>query len=200
MYGDYLFIVRVIKMSETKTHIYRAQDGVIQMALGRGGTPFVLARCKEWTLEVTSVLEGYWEIGRRFPVAQIEGNADINGAIKKAAWDASMLRLAIGSSDPTNRLRDILASQSNPLTVMSEQNFARRLPEFSISGSVRSEVEEAIVLQVAVTGCKLGKWSMGIISNEFVMEDCSYKGTGFIINSLYRLSGDLAPKPPRTDW
>lgn len=169
-----------------QSYVYKGQDSIIEAKMGYlpEEPEFVLARVQEWELRTTVDLDEYFELGHLYPTALHESNMRIRGRIRKAVWDTTILKYAMGSNNPA----DIKAYIGQPAVQSVEKNLPRYLPEFSITGKIRSRVTGSDVVTVKLNRCKVADYTLRMVQNDFIFENFEFKATEILALGEYLLS------------
>jgi len=109
-------------------------------------------------VHVNTDLQGYYEVGHRFPVSLHPENIHISGKINRAYVNGALLFLLLGKgANPTQ------SSEPFPEPVLAMQ---LTLQDQAVPGN-RCEVD--------LEGVKFENWGFSIPENDFVMENVTFK-------------------------
>jgi hypothetical protein len=159
------------------TNVYTGADGSIALSTGSDteGTAaqgiidanalLVVGRAQGVTIEVTSQVRAFHEIGQRYASELRPGNVTVRGTIKRAYLNGALLRLLLGEA-ADGRPRASWTQPSFNITVLSEN---------AAMPGVRSTI--------TVHGVKLDQWNYAMPEDDFVMESANFQ-------ALYLTVGD----------
>jgi hypothetical protein len=153
------------------THVFTGLDGAITVAVETGAagdaakavndvyalTP--IGRATGVTIEVTSAMRPFHEMGQRYATELREGNTNVSGTIGRAHINGALLRLMLG---------DAGANGSRPAGAFIS-------PSFNLSLLMENAGFPGNSSTVTVHGVKLDGWSFTMPEDDFVMESVSYK-------------------------
>lgn len=153
------------------THVFTGLDGAITVAVETGVagdaakavndvyllTP--IGRATGVTIEVTSDMRPFHEMGQRYATELREGNTNVSGTIGRAHINGALLKLMLGEAG---------ASGSRP-------GGAFISPTFNLSLLMENAGFPGNSSTVTVHGVKLDGWSFVMPEDDFVMETVSYK-------------------------
>ncbi len=153
------------------THVFTGLDGAITVAVETGAagdaakavndvyalTP--IGRATGVTIEVTSAMRPFHEMGQRYATELREGNINVSGTIGRAHINGALLRLMLG---------DAGANGSRPAGAFVS-------PSFNLSLLMENAGFPGNTSTVTVHGVKLDGWSFAMPEDDFVMESVSYK-------------------------
>ncbi len=153
------------------THVFTGLDGAITVAVETGAagdaakavndvyalTP--IGRATGVTIEVTSAMRPFHEMGQRYATELREGNTNVSGTIGRAHINGALLRLMLG---------DAGANGSRPAGAFIS-------PSFNLSLLMENAGFPGNTSTVTVHGVKLDGWSFAMPEDDFVMESVSYK-------------------------
>ena len=153
------------------THVFTGLDGAITVAVETGVagdaakavndvyalTP--IGRATGVTIEVTSAMRPFHEMGQRYATELREGNTNVSGTIGRAHINGALLRLMLG---------DAGANGSRPAGAFIS-------PSFNLSLLMENAGFPGNSSTVTVHGVKLDGWSFTMPEDDFVMESVSYK-------------------------
>jgi hypothetical protein len=159
------------------TNVYTGADGSIALSTGSDteGTAaqgiidanalLVVGRAQGVTIEVTSQVRAFHEIGQRYASELRPGNVTVRGTIKRAYLNGALLRLLLGEA-ADGRPRASWTQPSFNITVLSEN---------AAMPGVRSTI--------TLHGVKLDQWNYAMPEDDFVMESANFQ-------ALYLTVGD----------
>lgn len=153
--------------------VFRATDGVLILSVEDKNAPEGAAadqvitqydltnsvgRVRNVTIQVTSDLRPFYEIGRRYPTDIRAGAVRTSGTIERAHVNGALLRLLLGDG-----------ATSPP----GSANFAQ--PSFNIIASLKDPARLQQGAKVIVFGAKFASWSYNLPTEDFVMEAVSFQ-------------------------
>jgi hypothetical protein len=153
--------------------VFRAADAVLVLAVDDKSTPegaaadsvlsqYGLAnsvgRLKGVTVTVTSDVQPFYEIGRRYPTHLRGGSVRTTGSISRAHINGALLRLLLGDG-----------ATSPPASA----NFVQ--PSFNIIATLQDSAHPDQNVKMIVFGVKLSSWSASIPLDDFVMESVQFE-------------------------
>jgi hypothetical protein len=159
------------------TNVYTGADGSIALSTGSDteGTAaqgiidanalLVVGRAQGVTIEVTSQVRAFHEIGQRYASELRPGNVTVRGTIKRAYLNGALLRLLLGEA-ADGRPRASWTQPAFNITVLSEN---------AAMPGVRSTI--------TLHGVKLDQWNYAMPEDDFVMESANFQ-------ALYLTVGD----------
>lgn len=150
-------------------NVYRGSDGTISLAVETGPegdlagalndeyglTP--VGRVTGVTVNVTSDVQPFHELGQRFATELRPGNINVEGTIDRAHVNGALLKLMLGEG-----------ASARPAGSFSSPSFNLnlRLENPSIPGNTST---------VTVMGVKLNAWSYALPEDDFVMESVGFR-------------------------
>lgn len=152
------------------TNVYTGLDGAITVAVESGpegdaaktvADTFSLApigRATGVSVEVTSDMRPFHEIGQRYATELRPGNVNVSGCIHRAHINGALLKLMLGEGAGTSRPAGAFLSPSF--------NLSLRLENQAIPGNSTT---------LTVHGVKLDKWSFNMPEDDFVLERVGFK-------------------------
>ncbi len=152
------------------TNVYTGMDGAISVAVDSGVegdaaaavadqfgmTP--IGRATDVTVEVTSAMRSFHEIGQRYATELRPGNVEVRGTIGRAHINGALLRLMLGEGGDGTRPASAFVSPTFNLSLLHEN------PALPGNSST-----------VTVHGVKIDSWSYQMPEDDFVMEAVSFK-------------------------
>lgn len=156
--------------STTNTHVFTGADGALLLSPDGDGAEGAAAnavieaheliqvgRVTGVTVEVSSAIRAFHEVGQRYATELRSGNVNIRGRFDRAYLNGALLSLLLGEA-AGNRPRASWPQPSFNLTLLSE-NAARP--------GTRSTV--------TLHGVKLEQWNLALPEDDFVMEGASFQ-------------------------
>jgi len=117
-----------------------------------------VGRLRNVTINVTSDLRPFYELGRRYPTHLRPGLVQTGGTIERAHVNGALLRLLLGEG-----------AKSPP----GAANFVQ--PSFNIIATLKDSARPDQQTKVVVFGAKFSSWSYNIPSEDFVMESVAFQ-------------------------
>ncbi len=153
------------------TNVFTGLDGAITVAVETGVagdaaksvndtyqlTP--IGRATGVTVDVTSAMRPFHEMGQRYATELREGNTNVHGTIGRAHINGALLKLMLGEAG---------ASGSRPAGSFIS-------PAFNLSLRMENAGFPGNSSTVTVYGVKLDSWSFNMPEDDFVMESVTYK-------------------------
>jgi len=157
-------------MPSANTHVFTGLDGAISVAVDSGAegdaakavndayglTP--IGRATGVTIQVTSEMKPFHELGQRYATELRPGNVDISGSIGRAHVNGALLKLMLGDGAGGTRPAGAFVSPSF--------NLSLRLENGAFPGNTAT---------VTVHGVKLDSWSYDMPEDDFVLEQVTFK-------------------------
>lgn len=152
------------------THVFTGMDGAISVAVESGvegdaakavGDAYGLTpigRATNVTVEVTSAMRPFHEIGQRYATELRPGNVDVSGTIGRAHVNGALLKLMFGEGGGGSRPAGAFVSPTFNLSLRHEN------PGFPGNSST-----------ITVHGVKLDGWSYDMPEDDYVLEGASFK-------------------------
>ena len=152
------------------TNVFTGMDGAISVAVESGpegdaaksvADVYGLApvgRAQGVTVEVSSEMRPFHEIGQRYATEMRPGNVNIRGSISRAHINGALLKLMLGDG----------AGSSRPGTAFVS-------PTFNLSLRIENAGKPGNTSTVTVHGVKLDGWSFNMPEDDFVLERASFK-------------------------
>jgi hypothetical protein len=152
------------------THVFTGMDGTIALAVESGVegdaasavndayglTP--IGRVTGVTVEVTSIMRPFHELGQRYATELRPGNVNVAGTIGRAHVNGALLKLMLGEGAGTSRPGGAFVSPSFNLSV--------RMENAGFPGNTST---------VTIHGVKLDAWSYSMPEDDFVLEQATFK-------------------------
>jgi hypothetical protein len=152
------------------SHVFTGLDGAITVAVETGVegdaakavndtfglTP--IGRATGVSVEVTSDIRPFHEMGQRYATELRSGNVWIEGTIGRAHVNGALLKLMLG---------DGAAGQRPGASFVS--------PTFNLSLRMENSAFPGNASTVSVHGVKLDRWSFNMPEDDFVMEQVGFK-------------------------
>jgi len=150
-------------------HVFTGMDGTISVASDSGPegqlaadlsktyqlTP--IGRAAGVTVEVTSAMRPFHEMGQRYATELRPGNVNVSGSISRAHINGALLKLMLGDGAGTSRPAGPFIS-----------------PSFSLSLRMENSAAPGNTSTVTVHGVKLNSWSVAVPEDDFVMEQVTF--------------------------
>ena len=153
----------------TNTHVFTGLDGSISLAVESGPagdaakvvndayglTP--IGRATGVTVEVTSEMKPFHELGQRIATDLRPGNINVYGTIERAYINGALLKLMLGD-----------AADSRPAGTFVS-------PSFNLSLRLENPSVAGITSTVTVMGVKLEEWFYDLPEDDFAMEKVNFR-------------------------
>src|SRR6266568_9366627 len=157
-------------MPNVNTHVFTGLDGTISLAVDTGAegaaakkindtyrlTP--IGRATGVTVQVTSEMKPFHELGQRYATELRPGNVNITGTIARAHVNGALLKLMLGDGAGTSRPAGAFLSPTF--------NLSLRLENSGFPGNTST---------VTVHGVKLDSWAFSTPEDDFVLEAVTFK-------------------------
>jgi hypothetical protein len=157
-------------MPSANTHVFTGLDGAISVAVDTGPegdaaktvndayglTP--IGRATGVTVQVTSDMKPFHELGQRYATELRPGNVNITGSIGRAHVNGALLKLMLGDGAGGTRPAGAFVS-----------------PTFNLSLRVENQAFPGNTATVTVHGVKLDSWSYDLPEDDFVLEQVTFK-------------------------
>ena len=151
-------------------HVFTGLDGSLSVAVEAGPegdaakavndayalTP--VGRATGVTIQVTSAMKPFHELGQRYATELRAGNVDIAGTIGRAHVNGALLKLMLGDG----------AGAERPATAFVA-------PTFNLSLLMKNTAFPDNTSTVTVHGVKLDGWSFTMPEADFVLEQVTYR-------------------------
>ncbi|HKP87325.1 MAG TPA: hypothetical protein VJZ26_14570 [Blastocatellia bacterium] len=153
--------------------VFRAVDAVLVLAVDDKNAPEgaaadalvsqyglsnTVGRLRGVTINVTTDVKPFYEIGRRYPTHLRSGVVEIAGAVERAHINGALLRLLLGDG-----------AQSPPKSA----NFVQ--PSFNIIATLQDSARPDQQTKVIVFGAKFSSWWYNVPTDDFVMERVTFQ-------------------------
>ncbi len=157
------------------TSVYTGADGSISLSTPEGvegqaaqgiidaNDLVSVGRAQGVSVEVSSDLKAYHEIGSRYAAELRPGNVTITGNIKRAYVNGSLLKLLLGE-----------AADTRP-----SGNWAQ--PAFNMSLLVENVAQPGVRNTVTLHGVKFSNWNYDIPEDDFVMEGAQFQALSITV-------------------
>jgi len=116
-----------------------------------------VGRVNNVTVNVTSDVKAFHEIGQRYATELRPGNINISGSIGRAYVNGAMLKLLLGE-----------AADSRPAASWAQ-------PTFNITLLLKNAATPAVNNNVTLHGVKLNCWNYNMPEDDFVMESVGFQ-------------------------
>ncbi len=157
-------------MPSANTHVFTGLDGAISVAVDSGPegdaakavndayglTP--IGRATGVTVQVTSDMKPFHELGQRYATELRPGNVNITGSIGRAHVNGALLKLMLGDGAGGARPAGAFVS-----------------PSVNLSLRVENQAFPGNTATVTVHGVKLDSWSYDLPEDDFVLEQVTFK-------------------------
>ncbi len=155
------------------TNVFTGMDGAITVAVDdpdsvEGAAASAVAdafelapigRAIDVTVEVTSAMRPFHEIGQRYATELRPGNVDVRGTIGRAHINGALLHLMLGDAAAGTRPSGAFVS-----------------PTFNLSLQLENPGQPGNRSTMTVHGVKLDGWSYHMPEDDFVLESASFSG------------------------
>jgi hypothetical protein len=153
--------------------VFRAVDAVLVLSVDDKNTPEgkaadalvtqydlsnAVGRLRNVTINVSSDLKPFYEIGRRYPTHLRPGVVQTTGTIERAHVNGALLRLLLGDG-----------AVSPPAAA----NFVQ--PSFNIIATLKNPAQPTQQTKVIAFGVRFSSWVYSIPTDDFVMESVSFQ-------------------------
>ena len=152
------------------SHVYTGLDGAISLAEETGVEGAAAKTVKETfgltpigratgvSVEVTSDIRPFHEMGQRYATELRSGNVNIRGTIGRAHVNGALLKLMLGDGAASTRPAASFVS-----------------PTFALSLRMENGAFPGNASTVTVHGVKLDAWAITVPEDDFVMEQVGFK-------------------------
>jgi hypothetical protein len=154
------------------TNVYTGMDGAITIAVDDAASPegqaasgvaetFALApigRATDVTVQVSSAMRPFHEVGQRYPTELRPGNVNITGTMGRAHINGALLRLMLGDA----------AAGSRPAAAFVS-------PTFNLSLVLENPARPGQRASLTVHGVKIDGWAFAMPEDDFVLESVSFR-------------------------
>jgi hypothetical protein len=146
--------VLVLGVEDTSSPEGKAADALVsQYDLSN-----VVGRLTNVSISVTSDVQPFYEIGRRYPTHLRPGIVKVAGSADRAHINGALLRLLLGDG--------AVSPPSGPSFVQ---------PSFNLISTLKDQAHPTQSTKVTVFGVKFDSWTYTIPSDKFVMEAVSFQ-------------------------
>lgn len=154
------------------SNVFTGMDGSITVAVDDAESPegqaanavaeaFALSpigRASDVSVQVTSELRPFHEVGQRYATELRPGNVNVSGTMGRAHINGALLRLMLGDAAAGTRPGGAFVS-----------------PSFNLSLLLENPAKPGERSTLTVHGVKLDGWSYAMPEDDFVMESVSFK-------------------------
>ena len=154
------------------TNVFSGMDGSIMVAVDDAESPegqaaggvmdaFALSpvgRATDVTVEVSSAMRPFHELGQRYATELRPGNVNVHGTMGRAHINGALLRLMLGEGGAGTRPAGAFVS-----------------PSFNLSLMLENPARPGARSTLTVHGVKLDGWSYSLPEDDFVMERATFK-------------------------
>jgi hypothetical protein len=116
-----------------------------------------VGRVQGVTIEVTSEIRPFHEVGQRYATELRAGNITVRGTIKRAYINGALLSLMLGE-----------ASAQRPAASFVQ-------PSFNMTVMVQNPAQPGVTSTVNLFGVKLDTWNYGMPEDDFVLESANFQ-------------------------
>ncbi|HEX3020280.1 MAG TPA: hypothetical protein VHP36_08250 [Chitinispirillaceae bacterium] len=146
--------VLVLGVDDTSTPEGQAADALVsQYDLSNA-----VGRLTNVSISVSSDVQPFYEIGRRYPTHLRPGIIRVYGTAERAHVNGALLRLLLGEG--------AVSPPSSP-------NFVQ--PSFNIIATLKDQARPTQQSKITVFGAKFERWNYSIPSDTFVMEQIAFQ-------------------------
>lgn len=151
------------------TSVYTGADGSIALSTGSdvegqaaqgiidASDLMVIGRAQGVSVEVSSEVRAFHEIGQRYASELRPGNVTVRGTIKRAYINGALLKLLLGE-----------AADGRPRSSWAQ-------PAFNISLMAENPALPGVRSTLTLHGVKLDQWNYTMPEDDFVMESASFQ-------------------------
>jgi hypothetical protein len=150
-------------------NVFRGSDGTISLAVETGPegdlagaindeyglTP--VGRVTGVTVNVTTDVEPFHELGQRFATELRPGNINVTGSIQRAHVNGALLKLMLGD-----------AASARPAATFAS-------PSFNLNLRLENPATPGNTSTVTVMGVKLNSWAYTLPEDDFVLEQVGFR-------------------------
>jgi hypothetical protein len=154
------------------TNVFTGMDGSITVAVDDAESPegqaanavadaFALSpigRATNVTVQVSSVMQPFHEVGQRYATELRPGNVNVSGTMGRAHINGALLRLMLGDAGAGTRPAGAFVS-----------------PTFNLSLLLENPAKPGETSTLTVHGVKIDGWSYSMPEDDFVLESVSFK-------------------------
>lgn len=157
------------------TNVYTGADGSISLSSPEGlegekaqaiidaNDLVSVGRVQGVTVEVSSDLKPYHEIGSRYASELRPGNVTINGSIDRALINGALLKMLLGD-----------AADSRPSGNWNQ-------PAFNMSLLIENPARPGVRNTLTLHGVKISNWNYTIPEDDFVMETARFQALSITV-------------------
>lgn len=154
------------------TNVFTGMDGSIMVAVDDAESPegqaaggvmdaFALSpvgRATDVSVEVSSAMRPFHELGQRYATELRPGNVDVRGTMGRAHINGALLRLMLGDAAAGTRPAGAFVS-----------------PSFNLSLMLENPARQGARSTLTVHGVKLDGWSWAMPEDDFVVERATFR-------------------------
>lgn len=133
------------------------KEGAAAQAVIEGSALQVVGRAQGVTIEVTSEVRPFHEIGQRYASELRPGNVTIRGSIKRAYINGALLQLLLGE-----------AAGQRPRASWTQ-------PSFNISLLAENAALPGVRSTITLHGVKIDQWNYTMPEDDFIMESANFQ-------------------------
>ena len=157
------------------TNVYTGADGSISLSSPEGlegeqaqavidaNDLVSVGRVQGVSVEVSSDLKPFHEIGSRYATELRPGNVTVTGTIGRAYVNGALLKLLLGE-----------AADTRPLANWNQ-------PAFNMSLLMENAARPGVTNTVTLHGVKINNWNYSIPEDDFVMESASFQALSITV-------------------
>lgn len=157
------------------TNVYTGADGSISLSSPEGlegeqaqsvidaNDLVSVGRVQGVSVEVTSDLKPFHEIGSRYATELRPGNVTVTGTIGRAYVNGALLKLLLGE-----------AAESRPSNNWNQ-------PAFNMSLLMENVARPGVTNTVTLHGVKINNWNYSIPEDDFVMESANFQALSITV-------------------
>jgi len=146
--------VLVLGVEDTAT----AEGGAADALVSQYDLSNVVGRLTSVSISITSDVQPFYEIGRRYPTHLRAGVVRVSGSAERAHVNGALLRLLLGEG--------AVSPPSGPSFVQ---------PSFNLISTLKDQANPSQSTKVTVFGVKFDSWNYTIPSDAFVMEAITFQ-------------------------
>jgi hypothetical protein len=151
------------------TNVYTGADGSISLSTGTdvegkaaqavidANAVSVVGRAQGVTIEVSSDVRPFHEIGQRYATELRSGNVSVRGTIKRAYLNGALLRLLLGE-----------AADNRPAASWAQ-------PSFNITVLTQNAAFPGVNSLITLHGVKIEQWNYAMPEDDFVLETANFQ-------------------------
>ncbi|MBV1878721.1 MAG: hypothetical protein KUG79_13855 [Pseudomonadales bacterium] len=157
------------------TNVYTGADGSISLSSPEGlegeqaqavidaNDLVSVGRVQGVSVEVTSDLKPFHEIGSRYATELRPGNVSVTGTISRAFVNGALLKMLLGE-----------AAETRPSANWNQ-------PAFNMSLLMENVARPGVRNTVTLHGVKINNWNYGIPEDDFVMESANFQALSITV-------------------